>query len=75
MRDGREVPLGRVDDDQPCDLDLIDKLARMQVAAQRRGGSILLRHATSELTELLALTGLGDLLRSEPPPAAPKPRG
>lgn len=70
VRDGREVTLGCVGDDRPCHLDFIDELARLQVAAQRTGGSILLRAPSTELTDLLALTGLADLLPTEPSPPA-----
>jgi hypothetical protein len=48
--------------DLRCDLDLVDGLARIQLAARRIGGLIVLRHPSTELTELLALAGLDDLL-------------
>ena len=62
VRDGREVLLGRVGSDLRCDLDLVDRLARIQLAARRFGGLIVLRHPSTELSELLALAGLDDLL-------------
>lgn len=61
VRGGREVVLGSVPD-VSCDLDLVDRLARIQLAARRIGGSIVLRHPSIDLTELLVLTGLDDLL-------------
>jgi hypothetical protein len=44
----------------------IDALARLQLTARRHGVEILLRHASSELQELLAFVGLRDVLRVEP---------
>jgi len=58
---GLEVHLGSVSDLR-CDLYLVDRLARIQLAARRIGGSIVLRHPSTDLTELLALAGLDDLL-------------
>ncbi len=43
----------------------IDALARLQLAAGRRGREIRLRNASSELRELLELVGLADVLRVE----------
>jgi ABC-type transporter Mla MlaB component len=40
----------------------IDALARLQVAARRHGCQIRLRHASSELLELIAFMGLRDVL-------------
>jgi hypothetical protein len=45
--------------DRP-DLAVVDKLARWQLVARRRGCSIQLRDACVELLELLDLLGLGD---------------
>jgi ABC-type transporter Mla MlaB component len=39
-----------------------DALARLQLAAKRRGCVVRLRGASSELRELLAFMGLGDVL-------------
>ena len=50
---------------QPCGrtgLELVDELARLQLAAQRLGCSIRLRNGWTELTELLDLVGLAELL-------------
>jgi hypothetical protein len=44
------------------DLTVVDDLARWQLAAQRVGCSIRLRDACGELTELLDLAGLGEVL-------------
>jgi len=40
----------------------VDALARLQVAARRHSCQVRLRHASSELLELLAFIGLGDVL-------------
>ncbi len=40
----------------------IDALARLQLAAQRHGCQVRLRHASSELLELLTFMGLRDVL-------------
>jgi hypothetical protein len=44
----------------------IDRLARLQLAAGRLGCRLRLRNATGELRELLAFTGLAEVLRVEP---------
>jgi hypothetical protein len=43
----------------------VDALARLQLSARRRGLELRLRHASSELQDLLAFVGLGDVLRVE----------
>jgi hypothetical protein len=43
----------------------IDTLARLQLNARRFGLEVRLRHASSELQDLLAFAGLGDVLRIE----------
>ena len=40
----------------------VDALARLQLAASRRGTVVRLRHASAELRELVALMGLTDVL-------------
>ncbi|HEV8688556.1 MAG TPA: STAS domain-containing protein [Gaiellaceae bacterium] len=40
----------------------VDALARLQLAAQRRGCQVRLRNASSELLELVAFMGLRDVL-------------
>ena len=44
----------------------IDDLARLQLAAGRRGCEVCLRNAPRELQELIAFIGLADVLRVEP---------
>ena len=50
--------------DGPPDLALVDALARLQLAARRRGCSIQLRDPCEELRELLDLVGLAELVAS-----------
>jgi hypothetical protein len=71
------VPLSLRPRSDPSDIDVvvgpflrpnlaaIDALARLQLAAARRGRRIRLRHASSELRELLAFTGFSDVLPCE----------
>ncbi len=40
----------------------VDALARLQLAAQRHGCRVRLRHASAELRELVAFMGLSDVL-------------
>jgi ABC-type transporter Mla MlaB component len=40
----------------------VDALARLQLAARRRGCQVRLRNASCELRELVAFMGLGDVL-------------
>ena len=47
------------------DVHAVDALARLQLTARRLGLEIRLRHASSELQELLAFAGLRDVLRVE----------
>ena len=47
------------------DLGSLDALARLQLAAQRRGCSIRLCNATRALRELIELVGLSDVLLVE----------
>ena len=44
------------------DLDLVDELARLQLAARRLGCSIRLRDASADLRELLDFLGLAEVL-------------
>ncbi|MGH3321211.1 MAG: STAS domain-containing protein [Streptosporangiaceae bacterium] len=44
------------------DVATVDALARMQLTALRLGRSIRLRHASSELRELLAIAGLSSVI-------------
>lgn len=43
----------------------VDALARLQLAARRRGCRVALRHAPAELLELLALAGLTEIVPLE----------
>jgi hypothetical protein len=49
----------------PPDVATIDSLARLQLTARRLGLELRLRHASSELQDLLAFAGLRDVLRIE----------
>ena len=40
----------------------VDALARLQLAARRHGCQVRLRHASTELLELVAFMGLSDVL-------------
>lgn len=48
--------------DLAADAVVVDALARLQLAAGRRGCRVVLRHARPELRELVALMGLADVL-------------
>jgi ABC-type transporter Mla MlaB component len=61
---GAEVAFCEVSDVEP-DAVSVDALARLQLAARRRGCETRLRGASSELLELLAFIGLGDVLRTD----------
>jgi hypothetical protein len=47
-------------------LEMVDDLARLQLAARRGGLSVRLRQASPALSELLDLTGLGQVLPAVP---------
>lgn len=59
-----EIIIGRIEDRQ-CDLELIDALARVHLAALRLGVSLRLHDVSPELYELLQLVGLADLVADE----------
>ena len=48
------------------DVGAVNALARLQLAARRRGGEIRLRDPSPRLLELIALCGLAEVLRVEP---------
>jgi hypothetical protein len=50
----------------PASVATLDRLARAQLAAQRRGRELRLRHASRELLELARFAGLAEALRLEP---------
>ncbi len=45
-----------------CDLEVVDELARMALGARRLGCSLRLRNAGAQLSGLLDLVGLGELI-------------
>ena len=53
-------------DSRRADMTLVDALARLQLAARRRGRSIRLREPCQELCELLELVGLTEVLVGVP---------
>jgi hypothetical protein len=65
IHDGSETVVGRVDA-RTLDLALVDALARLQLAALRRGCRLQLRDAPEELCALLELVGLAGVLGVEP---------
>jgi ABC-type transporter Mla MlaB component len=60
-RSGAEVAVCDVTGIQP-DAVTVDALARLQLAARRHGCQVRLRQASDELLDLLAFTGLRDVL-------------
>jgi hypothetical protein len=50
----------------PPDAVTVDALARLQLAAHRRGCRVRLRHASPRLLELVAFMGLADVLPDRP---------
>jgi hypothetical protein len=49
-----------------ADVDAVERIARLQLAARRRGLALRLRNADADLLELIGLVGLGGVLRVEP---------
>jgi hypothetical protein len=64
VREGLTIVVIDVDTTVP-NLALVDSLARLQLAAQRRGCSIRLRNASRALCGLITLVGLADVLPLE----------
>jgi ABC-type transporter Mla MlaB component len=60
-RSAADVALCDVSGVEP-DAVTVDALARLQLAARRYGCQVRLRHASSELLELVAFMGLTDVL-------------
>lgn len=58
---GGEVRIRRVSR-RAASLERVDALARLQLAAQRRGWSVQLDHPSDELLDLLELVGLTDVM-------------
>ena len=44
----------------------VDALARLALALRRQGARLQLKHASSELVELIGFMGLAEVLRVEP---------
>ena len=61
LRGTTEVASWRLREYHP-DLDVVDELARLQLAAKRMGCSVRLDHASRPLMELLDLVGLGEVV-------------
>jgi hypothetical protein len=49
----------------PADLEAVDALARLQLAATRRGVRLRLRHPSSDLRDLLRMVGLAEVFASD----------
>ena len=65
LDDGTELVVGRVDATCP-DLALVDLLARLHLAARRRGGTLRVDGAPPRLCALLSLAGLAGVLAVQP---------
>jgi hypothetical protein len=65
VRAGRQLLLGAAEPRSTCPLELVDDLARFQLAARRLGWSVQLRSPSPELVELMVLVGLDDVIRIE----------
>jgi protein-disulfide isomerase-like protein with CxxC motif len=63
LLDGSGAPFAVCDlRDAAADAATVDALARIQLAARRRGRRVFVRHASAELRELVVFIGLGDVL-------------
>jgi hypothetical protein len=67
---GRDRVLGHIDGNIRCDLELVDDLLRLHLAARRRGWTIRLVELRPDLRELVELVGVADLLGSWGPAGA-----
>jgi hypothetical protein len=63
--DGTEVANWPLTGSVRPDLDVIDGLARLALAARRLGGEISVRNAGPELLALIDFVGLDDVLRAD----------
>ena len=66
QKDGADLIVCDVRALEHPDIDTVDALARLQLAARREGSCIRLLHACPELKGLLVLTGLCEVLPSLP---------
>jgi hypothetical protein len=62
---GREIASWPLPADHAVDIELVDRLARCELAAERAGWHVRVRGARRELVELLEFVGLGELLLVE----------
>lgn len=62
FRDGTEQVVCDVGDITEPDIVTLDALARLQLAARRRGCRVVLRHAGVDLLALLDAAGLGEIV-------------
>jgi hypothetical protein len=65
VRDGHEVRLGPARPRSSCPLELVDDLARLQLAARRLGWSVRVHAPSQRLAELLVLVGLEEVLPTQ----------
>lgn len=63
VRDGAEVARWPLPVSFPPDLNVVDRLARLQLVARRRGCAIQIHTVGGEVWELLDLAGLAHLVR------------
>jgi hypothetical protein len=66
-REGCAVPFGAIDADVACDLDLVDELCRMRLAARRQGLRVRLVDVDDELRAWLTFVGVAELAGVDPP--------
>jgi hypothetical protein len=60
-----EVARWPLEDGVPVDLDLVDELARLALAARRSGWSLRISGLREDLADLLRLTGLSGALAAD----------
>jgi hypothetical protein len=58
----RDVTIGSVAADARCDLDLVDRLLRLRLAALRAGFTIRIAAVDGDLRDLVDFVGLGERL-------------
>jgi hypothetical protein len=66
VREGAEVPFGAIDADAACDLDLVDELCRLRLAALRQGLEVRLVDADADLVGWLRFVGVAHLAGLDP---------